>query len=293
MPGTIKELLKSRNFSTGLYPRGTRSYFVNRATDEQEARELTTDFSSTGWEIYGSSLIVIPRTSIEVDEPMNEWPDGTMDFVTRAVYGSLQDNPLDANETTTLDDVFSSEFEASTQSQRIYSSREVLSRSGTDLWVAAGRLIGISDNGTDGTDIVVPTWARSETHRFSPADLTLAKIAVFRNTVGKVNDAAWREFTGKRECLMHSITGKRRDTGSWDISFRFLGSETFSNLEIDDGSDTPIVVTQKLGWDYLDIRFMPREIDIGGRNVMFKVPVEAIVHRVYDEADFTLLGIGS
>ena len=72
----------------------------------------------------------------------------------------------------------------------------------------------------------------------------------------------------------------------WSITYRFAVERNRFNFAV--GS---IVVAEKLGWDYMWVRYSA--VDDGITNAILRVPVAAYVEQVYDAANFALLGIGT
>ena len=58
------------------------------------------------------------------------------------------------------------------------------------------------------------------------------------------------------------------------------------NLHVGD-----IVVASKKGWEYLWVRYEDAEDDAA--NVLVKKPTAAYVEKVYEDGDFSVLGLGN
>ena len=72
----------------------------------------------------------------------------------------------------------------------------------------------------------------------------------------------------------------------WEISFRFAASPNVTGLTI--GEMTGI---DKKGWEYLWVRYADAE-DATAK-ALVKLPIAAYVEKVYEEGDFSQLGIGT
>ena len=144
--------------------------------------------------------------------------------------------------------------------------------------------IGVTHDSVEGVDITVPVYNFSETHYVPAAQVTAAyKAAVFQLT-GRVNSAAFKGFaTG--ECLFLGASGSRRGAEDWEITFRFAGSPNRTGLAV--GAITGIA---KKGWEYLWVRYADAEDT--GSHTLVKSPLGAYVERVYEEGNFSALGIG-
>lgn len=143
--------------------------------------------------------------------------------------------------------------------------------------------IGVNGDNVDGTDITVPQFQFSETHKFDTTEITGAyKLALF-NATGKVNNATFKGFAAG-EVLFLGASGSRTGIKHWEVAFRFAASPNVVNLPVGG-----ITVASKKGWEYLWVRFA----DAASNNALVKRPVAAYVERVYESADFATLGIGT
>jgi hypothetical protein len=115
------------------------------------------------------------------------------------------------------------------------------------------------------------------------AAVTPAYKAILFYLTGKVNNAAWKGFQ-PGEVLFLGASGSNRGDGYWEITFRFSASPNMTNLQV--GS---ITIADKPGWAYVWFRYQ----DTADANQLIKRPVAAYVERVYDEGDFTQIGIGA
>lgn len=151
-----------------------------------------------------------------------------------------------------------------------------------------------SDNGT----LYVALNKASDMERyyvdfFSDADQTIL-VATCQNAVIGGSDNYITEINGS------GITGTvwfdryLFDTDSikvvfpfpWEITFNFLVSENKSELEVG-----KVVVINKLGWEYADVRYAPEEQDVGGDTHVVPTAKYVYLQRVYESFDFTLLQI--
>ena len=176
-------------------------------------------------------------------------------------------------------------FDTTGGTQHITQSRETLGK-----YAPAGKTapdckgaIGVSPDSVDGADIVVPTYSFSETHFIPEALVTPAYKAILFYLTGKVNNAPWHGFA-RGEVLFLGASGSNRGDGYWEISFRFSASPNMTNLQV--GS---ITIPAKPGWAYVWFRYQ----DTSDAHQLIKRPVAAYVERVYDEGDFTQIGIGA
>lgn len=146
-----------------------------------------------------------------------------------------------------------------------------------------GGAIGVTKDSIEGTDVIVPIYKSVEQYFFDNSVIDGAyKLTVFSLT-GKVNNATFKGFASG-ECLFEGARGTRKGTGKWDISYHFAGSPNVTGLTVG-----TIAGIAKHGWNYLWFRYA--DFDSSGQ--LSRKLTCAIVDRVYDTADFSLLGIGT
>lgn len=148
--------------------------------------------------------------------------------------------------------------------------------------------IGVDGESVNGVDIVVPALQWTETYDVPNAYVTAAYIKSVAGLTGCVNSDAFRMFE-PGEVLFLGCTGNQewdsdRGNGPWNLSYKFQASQNVVNLTI--GTITGIT---KLGHEYLWVRYEPK-VD---SNVLLKTPKHVYVNKVYREASFAGLGIGS
>jgi hypothetical protein len=116
-------------------------------------------------------------------------------------------------------------------------------------------------------------------------DLAILPQARSFNLTGKVNNASFKGMAAG-ECLFLGASGSRRGSEKWEINFRFAGSPNRSGIQI--GAITGIA---KKGWEYLWVRYAD-EADATA-HALVKKPVGVYIERVYEEGNFSSLGIGT
>jgi len=135
-------------------------------------------------------------------------------------------------------------------------------------------------------DITVPVYQFGETHYLPDSVVTQAYKATLFGLTGKVNSGSWKGFAAG-EVLFLGATGSKRGTGpdaDWEITFRFAASPNATGISVG-----PIGGIGKKGWEYLWVRYADQE-DAGSQAIV-KRPIAAYVERVYDEGNFSALGI--
>ena len=143
--------------------------------------------------------------------------------------------------------------------------------------------IGVTSDSVEGTDITVPVYSFSEAHYVPVGDIDGAYKAALFALTGTVNDDTFRGFAAG-EVLFLGASGSQRGQEDWEITFRFAASPNVVNLPVGD-----ITVASKKGWEYLWVRYA----DAVDADVLVKQPIAAYVERVYEDGDFSGLGIGS
>lgn len=145
--------------------------------------------------------------------------------------------------------------------------------------------IGVNGDSVDGVDITIPTFNFTETYRFPGSTVSGTYKMILFNLTGKTNNATFRGLAAG-EVLFLGASGTKTGIDDWEIAFKFAASPNVSSLALGGG----ITVTAKPGWDYLWIRFADAEDTTA--KALVKRPVAAYVEKVYQAADFSLLGIG-
>jgi len=145
--------------------------------------------------------------------------------------------------------------------------------------------VGVTHDNVEGVDITVPVYNFSETHYVATAQVTGAYKAALFFLTGKVNGAGFRGFS-PGEVLFLGASGSKRGEDDWEITFRFAASPNITGLVV--GNITGI---NKKGWEYLWVRYADDE-DANAK-VLVKKPIGVYVERVYENGDFSGLGIGT
>ncbi len=146
--------------------------------------------------------------------------------------------------------------------------------------------IGVSDDKVDGVDITIPAYKFSETHLIPRAFVgTSYKNTLFQLT-GKVNNATFKNFAAG-EVLFLGSTGQRRGREDFEITYNFAASPNIASIVF----TSSITVLDKEGWDYMWLYYDDQVDGVAHRIV--RRPRAAYVERVYERADFGLLGLSA
>lgn len=270
----VTELWDGRTDSDGTQdPSSTIRFLVAGATTEAEAlAALKADSPST--------VVTADRTLVRLHRYLEERVDETT-WIGRCTYGRP-----DKGESTSPDHSYT--FDTTGGTRHITQSLATVATYGPNASSQLGGAIGFDGQNVQGCDITVPVYQFSEVHGFDADDVTQAyKIAVMELT-GRVNNATFRGFAAG-EVLFLGASGSRRGTladDPWEITFHFAASKNRTGLSV--GSITGIA---KNGWHYLWVQY-GEDVDTTA-NVLVKKPVAAYVEKVYDDGDFSALGLGS
>jgi hypothetical protein len=148
--------------------------------------------------------------------------------------------------------------------------------------------IGVDDNGVNGVDVVVPALTWTETYDVPSSYVTNDYIKGVAGLTGTVNNSAFRSFEAG-EVLFLGASGSHewdndKGDGPWSLSFKFSASKNQTGITI--GS---IANINKKGWHYLWIRY-EAQVD---SNVLLQSPKAVYVSKVYQDGNFSLLGVGA
>lgn len=180
----------------------------------------------------------------------------------------------------------------STAAKRTADSREIPDYKGA---------IGVTKQGIEGCDIIVPELKWSETWTFNPAYLTWAYVGDLEGLIGRTNNATFRSFeAGEVKFLGGEISTDDSDKGK--VVFNFHKE---SNIDV---TLTPEFNTiAKDGHQYLEVEYEQKDFPLVG--AIGNIPRVVRVHEVgrpglmtdgsdgtdprpTNQADFKLIGIG-
>lgn len=266
MPIVVNELFDSRQITTGPSPSVELRYDIFGTNDNVEARAALVDASPESYDPYGGGWFFLPRDSITIRPVGDQRWEGAVRYEARA------EGP-----------VFS--FDTGGGIQRITNSLLTRARYAPPGKTAPDckGAIGVTADGVEGVDIVVPVYQFSETHFKPDSFVTPAYKGVLFALTGKVNSAPFRNFAAG-EVLFLGASGAKRAAGDWEITFRFAASPNMTGLTVGD-----ITGIAKYGWDYLWVRYAD-ELDVPA-SALVKRPVAAYVEQVYQTGNFAELGI--
>ncbi len=265
MPVTVREKFQSRDSTTGDGAQVELAYIIE-GTDDDVVAKTAMESDSPG------SHDGLTRESVHVE------PIGPGLWDGRARYSRP-----DAQSPSTGGSSFS--FDTGGGTQHITQSIQTIQTHPVATAPDFGGAIGVTHDAVEGVDITIPVYQFSETHYLPDAAVTNAYRGTLFRLTGKVNDAAFKG-TAAGECLFLGASGAKRGQGDWEIAFSFAASPNATGLTV--GS---IVGIDKKGWEYMWVRYADGE-DANAKAIV-KKPVSVYIEKVYEEADFAGLGIGT
>jgi len=150
--------------------------------------------------------------------------------------------------------------------------------------------IGVEDNADKtearvrGVDVFAPVCDLTFTSQFTNAAVTDAFIDRLIELTGRTNDATFKRRAAG-EMLFKGARGSQRGQDHWEIGFEFAHIKNVTGQTVGD-----ITGINKKGFEYLDVLYEQRGTSVSGYIPV--VPVQATVHKVYEEDDFADLRIG-
>jgi hypothetical protein len=146
------------------------------------------------------------------------------------------------------------------------------------------QLIGVTADSVEGVDVQVPAFSFTVTRYMASGDLSSGYVSSLYNLTGCVNtDTVNLNVDGVQltfqpgELLFMGATGRKRGQDDWEVTLHFSASQNRQNFTVGD-----ITITNKLGWEYLWIRYDDR-VDANAKKLV-KVPIAAYVEKVYHES---------
>jgi len=266
MPTTVEEKFGRRLSET----QAEIVYLVRGTTDQADARAALAVEAPPSFQ-------GLKRADVEVTE-LEGVAGGA--FMGSARYARNSASPPQVNDSS-----FS--FETGGGNTHIKASLDTVGAYGTGASTSDnGKLIGATEEGVEGTDIVTPVYTWSETHWFDPDDVTNAYKGLLFDLTGKTNDADFKG-TSAGETLFLGAAGTQRGTDPWEIQFLFASTPNKTGITIGD-----ITNIAKKGWEYLWVRHRQKELT-GSLKLVTQQPVAVYVERVYEAGDLSGLGIGT
>ena len=270
MTVVFHELASSRTHETGSSGSRELRYLAVAGDDDIEVRTEAQIQLPTSYDGLGNRRIRVEP----IDVSSGLWE------VTSTYRATEDPPPPEVGESS-----FS--FEIGTTSSHITQSKGTVggyAPAGTPTMPDFEGAIGVTPDGVDGCDILIPEARFSETHYLSDAFVTASYRRLLRTLTGKVNDASFRGHAAGEVLFLGARGGKRASDDVWEVTFSFATSDNATGLTV--GSITGIA---KDGWEYLWVLYEPA---VDANRIVLQ-PAFAYVEEVYDSANFASLGIGT
>lgn len=238
----------------------------------------------TGTEILDSALQAVDNVAPEMwrglkKRRLGHEPMSNDKWKVRVAYDAMR--RLLVNE-------FEYEFDIGTQNQRITQSK------GTSYYRVPGTgpqtnpffagAINVQDGKVQGVDVLLPTYQWSETYILPASEVTEGYKNTLYQLTGTKNNAPFRAKAAG-EVLFVGARGRLRNENEFSLQYQFVASPNVTNLNVNG-----MLITKK-GHDF--IWFIYGDVVDGGTSSIVKRPQYAYVEKVYEDADFSLLGIGT
>ena len=147
--------------------------------------------------------------------------------------------------------------------------------------------IGVTENGPEGVDIVISQFSWTENWTLPLSFASFAMALFVKQVTGHINTTPFRGFgIGQVRFDGAVITASTKDVTQATGTYKFVQSDDTSNA-----MPTFKSGIAKKGWEYLWAKYAKEE-DVTNK-VIIQPPISVSIERVYDFAEFGLLGIGT
>lgn len=270
---TVEELFVGRTETMGGRESAEIAYVVSNAENESQVKAAAKD-AIPELHTVDPTRPPLTRTQLTLDERIN---NTTWRVIAR----------FEREDGATSGDIKEPEYSFDTGggTQHITQSIKTLGKHGPEASDKLGGAIGYDGEHVAGVDITVPVYNFSETHHLANSTVTQAfQMNLYRLT-GKINGSAFRGFQPGEVLFLGASGNRTGEWGDWSITYRFAASMTRSNFTV--GS---ISVARKRGWDYMWVQYADDVDD--EKSIVVKKPVAVYIEQVYEEGNFSQLGIG-
>jgi hypothetical protein len=147
--------------------------------------------------------------------------------------------------------------------------------------------IGMTEDAVEGCEIEIRGFTFQVTHIFPRSVVTPAYIDKLYRLTKRVNNAAWSckgQIFDAGEVRFRGAQGSGRSVDDFEITFLFHAQENEIDIEVGN-----LLIPQKLGQDYLWFQYANQVVGSGSQQRLLKVPVFAVIDRVYKFGDFNNL----
>lgn len=267
MPISIYEAYPSRKTQMGERPTVDLVYHVEGTRDDLTVKAFVRAYAPATYDgLY--------QGTISIDETAPEHWECTVRYETT--------KPPERND-------YEWSFDTTGGKTKITQSKATIASYAPAGEVAANHkgAIGVTDDGVEGCEIVTPEFKWSETWQFARADVDWTYAQTVMGLTGKTNDATFRGFAAGAVLFLGARGGtSKKDPSLVELTFQFSANQSADDQTIGD-----ITGVDKGPWEYLWVRYK-QDPDTTAKRLARK-PEAAYAERVYDEGDFSDLGIGT
>lgn len=256
-------------------------WYVLGVTDDAEARDLL--LSTSPSLLYSPpSPVMLTRRGYELKSTAADTWECSVTYATPG-YPDGEQTPLDPNAETYS-------FDTTGATAHVDQTKETLATykvNAADQQLGLNELkgaIGVSKDGVAGTDIVIPQMRLVITRAFPYDTVTLGYVNTIAQLTGKINSAPWRGFQAE-QVLFEGASGSSQADGSVPITFNFRIGENRTDLVV-----AGVAGIAKKAWEYLWVMYHDVE-NLNAKQIL-KQPKHIFIERLYDRANFALLGLG-
>jgi len=260
---SISEAWQSRDFATGESASGELRYVIHGTGDDFTARAL---LDLTAPAFFGGLF----RQSISIHQIALDAFAGT------ASYGKKEKEDGDTELVS---------WDTSGGTTHITQSLETIHKLAADGDAPDFKgAIGVTeDNQIEGTDIVVPQLNFTVSRDLDAALVSNAYIQGLAAATGTTNQSAFRGLPAGSVLFLGS-SGQQKDEDTFGAEWRFAAASNLENFQVGQ-----ITVPSKKAWEYLWVRYSITADDASKSLIV--QPKYVYVERVYQESDFSQLGI--
>ncbi len=287
---TVSEAYRAETGSDGASPTVDVSYFIFDAATLQAAMNALYFATPAAFDVYGDLSLVLPKAGISVERAENDLWNGVVNY---AIQASQPIAPPEGAPEYAGD--------ANGGTHRVLRGIATINRypnavSQPGLVEAPDQhgFIGVTKDGIEGVDLIIPGFNWTETHYLSKAVATWTYLRTVSEMRGTVNSAVFRGFAAG-EVLLADVSWTIRGSGDVQVNFAFVRIPNKTNFALD-----YITGINKKGHEYLwtfwqdkvetgTVQGEPSPVEIG----VVREPRGVYVEKVYEEADFSLLSIGT
>lgn len=269
MSVSFREKFKSRHTVAGANPSAELIHLADVEGETDEDLAIKTAALATLPDTYDDK----PRQTIEIDElAPGLWQVTTTYAYTFSAFVLPSDGSASSFDTT-------GGTRHLTQSLKTIGRYAVGTATPQDFKGA----IGVSEHGVEGVDIPDRRFVFRETRIVPDADVDAAFMANIWGLTGMVNGGDFLVYPAG-SVLFEGATGAQRSETEWEIVYHFAFQPNATDLSVGEISGIA-----KKGWEYLWVVYEPA-VDEDAQ-ALVRTPSAVFVEQVFEEGDFTALGL--